>query len=301
MLRPQQSLSTEELSLIENMFKHGDEIEDFRFGYVYAASNPSWDYIKIGCCKNLQNREKSLSGANVPHGFQIIASCPTFYPKDLERDIHRHFEAQRPFLETSAGSGIKKEFFLISKEEAQEYFRMIFNRAKESLKSIDMELATEALNTDNISEFEACYEVMEETMPKLTNREKEAWIMQMGTLRRILNSFEHEGQTSVPDLTIAECSSPSPSDRRDHKDLRIATPADATRQNDFKASDLPVEFLSTCNFDVAAFVDRLNFYHERAGREPADFCEVPELLAGGQTQGPQHATGHNHNPQCRPP
>ena len=90
-------------------------------GYVYAAWNPLFpDLIKIGATMRafpyLRVQELS-SSAGVPEPFQLVASVPTPDPFALERAIHAFYASVRKY-------GRKKEFFLLSREEAVYHFHV---------------------------------------------------------------------------------------------------------------------------------------------------------------------------------
>ena len=87
-------------------------------GYVYAAWNPLFqDLIKIGATmrQSPYTRVKELSTSGVPEPFQLLASIPCKDPFALEKNIHAHYDSVRKF-------GRKKEFFMISRDEAVEFF-----------------------------------------------------------------------------------------------------------------------------------------------------------------------------------
>ena len=89
-------------------------------GYVYAAWNPLFqDLIKIGATmrQSPYTRVKELSTSGVPEPFQLLASITCKDPFALEKNIHAHYDSVRKF-------GRKKEFFMISRDEAVEFFHM---------------------------------------------------------------------------------------------------------------------------------------------------------------------------------
>lgn len=90
-------------------------------GYVYAAWNPMFrDLIKIGATKrdNPYARVVELSAAaGVPEPFHLVASIPCKNPFLLERAIHSYFGSVRKY-------GLKKEFFLLSREDVVEHFHL---------------------------------------------------------------------------------------------------------------------------------------------------------------------------------
>jgi hypothetical protein len=88
-------------------------------GYVYAAWNPLFrDLIKIGFTwSHPLIRIKALSGTGVPEPFQLVSFMKTQDPMGLEKAIHKHFDSVRKY-------GLKKEFFVLSKEHITEHFRV---------------------------------------------------------------------------------------------------------------------------------------------------------------------------------
>jgi hypothetical protein len=90
-------------------------------GYVYAAWNRLFpDLIKIGATMRAfpYIRVQELSScAGVPEPFQLVASIPTPEPFALERSIHAFYASVRKY-------GRKKEFFLLSREEAVYHFHV---------------------------------------------------------------------------------------------------------------------------------------------------------------------------------
>ena len=113
MLLLEDSWKTEELSDL----CQANEARIQTFGYCYAAWNPLFnELIKIGATMRTPHiRLKELSGAGTPEPFELISSIRCSNPFKLERSIHRHFATKRKY-------GMKKEFFLVTKDEIAAYF-----------------------------------------------------------------------------------------------------------------------------------------------------------------------------------
>ena len=54
--------------------------------------------------------------------------------------------------------------------------------------------------------------------------------------------------------------------------------------------DIPTALQRRCNFDVAAFVQRIVHWHRQNPEVLTAYAEVPEIIAGGQTQGAHPST-----------
>ena len=89
-------------------------------GYVYVAWNPLFgDLLKIGATMRTPAiRLRELSGAGVPEPFELVAYVQTANPFELEKTIHRHFDAVRKY-------GRRKEFFTLTREAAIAHFKSI--------------------------------------------------------------------------------------------------------------------------------------------------------------------------------
>ncbi len=70
------------------------------FGYVYALSNPFFSgMLKIGFTFNTPKiRARQLSSTGVPEPFTVVAEIKCRDPFGIEREVHRHFDANRPYV-----------------------------------------------------------------------------------------------------------------------------------------------------------------------------------------------------------
>ena len=105
-----------ELSILCDAFTQGIQ----PLGYVYVAWNPLFgDLLKIGATMRTPAiRLRELSGAGVPEPFELVAYVQTANPFELEKTIHRHFNAVRKY-------GRRKEFFTLTHEAAIAHFKSI--------------------------------------------------------------------------------------------------------------------------------------------------------------------------------
>ena len=109
-------------------------------GYVYAAWNPLFpDLIKIGATmrQSPYTRVKELSTSGVPEPFQLVAYVSSKDPFALEKRIHAHYDHVRKF-------GRKKEFFMIARDEAVEYY---------NTKSVEIACMIEQLTQNQFSKL----------------------------------------------------------------------------------------------------------------------------------------------------
>ena len=266
--------SEDELKACATLFQTDGEATEI-FGHVYAAKNPSWDLIKIGSCGCLEARERSLSGANVPYPFKMIASFPALNPRSLEREIHLLFDEQRPHLETSENSTLKKEFFMIEEPDIIKFFAEKAKSSVESMKVIDIANFTKDLSQDNFSQYENFCNYMECSGSMLSKAERPAWMRSAATLRELLNAHERARRA-----TASSGGAPPPSSSP--CESRAGTPASSagTASGTFDPLQLPAALVAACNFDAEAFARRIAFWHQAP--EP---IYPPEMHAGGQTQG----------------
>ena len=96
-----------------------------RIGFMYAAWNPSigGNVIKIGATMRSSPfpRLKELS-RNLLTSFQLIACVQTTTPFALEKRAHEHFKQYRIGHQDT---GRSTEFFMVSKEQVEEYFAAV--------------------------------------------------------------------------------------------------------------------------------------------------------------------------------
>ena len=86
---------------------------------VYVLANPSFpDFIKIGRCKNIDQRLSSLSSNTaLPLPFQCVFACTVDDPKAVEKTLHRTFREYRV--------NPKREFFRMSPEPVIELLQLL--------------------------------------------------------------------------------------------------------------------------------------------------------------------------------
>lgn len=86
---------------------------------VYVLANPSFpDFIKIGRCKDIDQRLSSLSSNTaLPLPFQCVFACTVEDPKTVEKTLHRTFREYRV--------NPRREFFRMSPEPVIELLKLL--------------------------------------------------------------------------------------------------------------------------------------------------------------------------------
>lgn len=85
--------------------------------YIYVISNPNHNGYKVGIAKNVKQRLNGYQTSDPNRGFKLEFSEKTEYYREIESEVHKHFNANYEWVDVELNEIVKKIKSLIKEKD----------------------------------------------------------------------------------------------------------------------------------------------------------------------------------------